>query len=277
MTLRVSVALAIASVGASMLSGMLAMPVAHADDPLAPIKAAVNGDRYRTGCSALTYNSALENAAQFYVRSDVFTPRTTENGYNGETRVFMGLGDPQAAAISGAYDGGAGGLISNCDYTDFGVGFLRVEDRYLADAVAIVFGKPATVAPPPVAAPVPDPVLTPVPATRKCPTGSPTPTVGAFETCAPPTNQVSVSFVKGLTWTVNVANTSNIAGTCTFTSNGLGGGLSNRTFDLGANGSASFQVAPPLPFATYNVVTSCRGTFDGKDVEFGHNEQKVSL
>ena len=138
--------------------------------------------------------------------------------------------------------------------------------------MSIYFGAPESVAPP-----ASTPVVTPAPAGKQCPVGSPTPTVGIHETCAAPTNQVSVSFVKGLMWTVNATNASNIAGKCTFTVAGPGGGLSDRAFDISANGSASFQVSPPLPFATYTVVTSCHGTFDGKDVEFGHNEQKVSL
>jgi hypothetical protein len=250
-------------------------PLAHADDPLAPIRAAVNGDRSRTACPALTYNGLLESAAQEAVR-----PGSLSDGglatYKGKTKATVGWGDPQAAAINTAYRNGASDLISNCEYTEFGVGFFR-DERAEWDSVAIVFGAPAKAAPPPAATPTPDPVLTPIPATRQCPAGSPTPTVGAFETCAPPTNQVSVSFVKGLMWTVNATNASNISGKCTFTVDGPGGGLSDRAFDISANGSASFQVSPPLPFATYTVVTSCRGTFDGKDVEFGHNEQKVSL
>ncbi|MGB5150870.1 MAG: hypothetical protein WBN99_13155 [Mycobacterium sp.] len=86
-----------------------------------------------------------------------------------------------------------------------------------------------------------------------------------------------MSFVRGLTWTVKGTNSSNIAGKCTYTANGPGGGLGNRAFDIGANGSASFQVPAPLPFVTYHVVTSCHGTFNGTDVELGHDEQDVKL
>lgn len=263
-----AIALGTALVAASVFSGVLTMPTAHADDPLGPIRATVNGDRSRTGCPAYTYNAALEVAAQAYVRA-----AAGQGGYNGKTRMFLGFGDPQAAAINDAYKGGAGELISNCEYTEFGVGFIRAEDVEI-DTVAIIFGAPASAAaqaPPPPASPSPQ-----VP----CPAGSITPTVPIGGVCVdapPPTNQVSVSFAKGLMWTVTVKNASSIAGTCTFTSTGPGGGLSNKTFNIGANGSASFQVAPPLPFATYNVVTSCRGLFNGKDIEFGHNEQKVSL
>jgi hypothetical protein len=277
MTTRTPVAIVMATafVGASVLSGTLATPIANADDPLAPIRGTVNGDRSRTACPAFTYSPVLEDLAQTAVR-----PGDTRGGdlsrYNGKAKLSTGWGDPQAAAINDAYKNGAGPLISDCSYTEFGVGFHRNESSEY-DSVSIVFGTPDKAAAPPAAAPAPDPTLVPTPASRQCPAGSPTPTVGAFETCAPPTNQVSVSVVRGPQWTVNVTNAANIAGKCTFTANGLGGGLSNRSFELAPNGSASFPIGTPLPFVTYHVVTSCHGTFDGKDVEFGHNEQNVAF
>ncbi|CAN5521190.1 hypothetical protein BH09ACT8_BH09ACT8_50120 [soil metagenome] len=254
---------------------MFAAPIANADDPLGPIRSTVNGDRSATGCPAFVYSKVLEDLAQTAVRPG--DPRGGDlSGYNGKARLTTGWGDPQAAAINDAYKKGAGALISNCDYTEFGVGFHR-NDSLEYDAVSIVFGVPAQAAAPPVPTPAADPSLTPTPASRQCPAGSPTPTVPAFGICAPPTDKVSVSFVKGVSWTVNVTNASNIAGKCTYMANGLGGSLGNRSFDIAANGSASFQVPAPLLFVTYHVVTSCHGTFDGKDVEFGHNEQDVTL
>jgi hypothetical protein len=262
--------------GACMLIGTaVATPPAGADDALAPIKATVNGDRSRTGCSTLTYNGALEAAAQALARADRYQPQTQAAGYAGKTRMFEGVGDPQASAINGAYRGGAGEVINDCDYTDFGVGFIR-NDSTEWDTVVLVFGAPHSVAASSASA-----AATPTPAPISCPPGSPTPTVPAGGTCAevpPPVNKVSVSFIKGgPSWTVNVTNAANLAGTCTFTPNGPGGGLSNKTFDLAASGSVSFSVPPPLPFATYHVVTSCHGTFNGKTVEFGHDEQDISL
>lgn len=268
-------AAAIALLCAALLSEIVTMPMAHADDPLGPIRATVNGDRARSGCPTFVYNPLLEELAQRAVR-----PNDVRGGdysaYNGTAKLAVGWGDPQAAAINSAYRAGAGDLINDCGYTEFGVGFYRYEDSE-TDNVSILFGVPAPAVASPPAAPAPEVTLTPTPASRQCPAGSPTPTVGAFETCAAPTNQVSVAVVKGLTWTVNVTNASSIAGKCTFTVDGPGGGLSNRTFDIAANGSANFPIGTPLPFVTYTAVTSCRGTFDGKDVEFGHNEQKVSL
>jgi hypothetical protein len=278
MTIRTPVAIAIANavVGASLLSGTWATPIANADDPLAPIRGAVNGDRSRTACPAFTYSRALEDAAQARARSDVragYQPPA----YNGKTTDFTGIGDPVADAINRAYKEGAGDVISDCSYTEFGVGFFRTDYSISSyDHVTIFFGTPAAAkAPTSTPSLTSDPTLTPTPAVQQCPAGSPTPTVPAFGTCAPPTNEVSVSFVKGFQWTVNVTNASNIAGKCTYTANGPGGGLGNRSFDIAANGSASFSVPAPLPF-NYHVVTSCHGTFDGKDVEFGHDEQDVS-
>ena len=277
MTLRSAVFVATVSalIGASLTTGVVVAPHAGADDPLGPIRATVNGDRSRTGCPAFTYSQALEDLAQTAVRPGDRRGGDL-SGYDGKAKLTIGWGDPQAAAINDTYKNGAGGLINDCSYTDFGVGFHRNEDTEY-DTVSIVFGTPAKVAAPSASAPAPEPTLTPTPASRTCPQGSPTPTVPAFGTCAPPTNQVSVSIVRGPQWTVKVTNAAGIAGKCTFTADGLGGNLSDRSFDIAANGSASFPIGTPLPFVTYHVLTSCHGTFEGKDVEFGHNEQKVRL
>lgn len=248
---------------AAVVVSTLAMPGVHADDPLGPIRGAVNGDRSRTACPPLGYSQALEDAAQSRARFQVpagFQPPA----YNGKTTDFMGIGDPQADAINRAYQRGAGAVISECSYTEFGVGFVRDPDIE-RDRVVIVFGTPAK--------PQPTPTPTPAPVTG---TGTSRPPVGPHFG-EPPTDAVRVTFAKGLTWTVTATNSSELAGTCTYTASGPGGGLGNRTFDIAANGSASFQVPAPLPFAKYHVVTSCHGTFNGKDVEFGHDEQDVSL
>lgn len=156
--------------------------------------------------AALTYNDKLERGAQTAVHPG--DPSGGEvYGYNSRVKLIVGWGDPQAAAINDAYHKGAGGLISNCDFTEFGVGFYRDESLEW-DSVSIYFGAPSA------APPASTPVVTPAPAGKQCPVGSPTPTVGIHETCAAPTNQVSVSFVKGLMWTVNATNASNIAGKC---------------------------------------------------------------
>lgn len=255
MTTRTAVSLALATAFAGSLA---AMPVAHAD-PLDAIINTVNKDR-PARCPALRYDrGVLEGAAQAYARSE--NPVDGQPaGYNGRTLAFLGSGDPQAAATTSAYSRGAGGVITNCDFTDFGVGFIRHEDREV-DVVTIVLGSPAK-APeaPPVAAPAPAPVSVPEP---------PKPEAVA------PTDAIRVSFDRGLTWTVNVTNSSAIAGTCTYVAtNPVLPGV-NKTFSIGPNGSTSFPVLAPPPLSTYHVSVSCRGDFNGKNVEFGHVEQDV--
>jgi hypothetical protein len=259
MTTRTAASLALASAftGASVLSGLLAMPVAQAD-PLDSIINTVKNDR-PARCPALNYdNGALEGAAQAYARSE--NPVDGQpGGYNGRTLAFLGSGDPQAAATTSAYSRGAGGLIGNCDFTDFGVGFVRHEDRSV-DVVTIVFGSPAK----PVAAPVDKPVDKPV---VDAPVVVPDPVA--------PTDAIQVSFDRGLTWTVNVTNSSALAGKCTYVAKNPILPGANKSFDIAPNGSASFTVLAPPPLATYHVVVSCKGDFNGKTVEFGHVEQDV--
>jgi hypothetical protein len=247
------------SLVATIPSGVLAASIANADDPLAPIITSVITYRSNSGCPRLTYNPVLEDAAQKYARSEDRADGIPRN-YNGQTAAFLGSGDPQASAILSAYSRGARAAINDCAETDFGVGFIRHEDRSV-DVVTIVFGEPADETPgPPVPAPAPSSSSTPVP---------PPPKVA-------PTDAVRVSFAKGLQWTVNVTSTADIAGKCTYAATNPVLPGSNKNFDIGARGSASFTVLAPPPFSTYHVVVSCRGTFNGADVEFGHVEQDVS-
>jgi hypothetical protein len=289
---RASATLAFATtvVGASVLSGLVAMPLAHATE-LDDIAAVVKGNRPAT-CAPLVYNGALEGAAQAYARSE--NPVDGQpGGYNGKTLAFLGSGDPQAAAINSAFSRGAGGLVTNCDYTDFGVGFIRYEDGQplgagkrrgddlTIDVVTIVFGAPPKAAAPVDAPKVDAPVAVQSPIT--CPPGSPTPTVPAGGTCDPvpvaPKNAIRVTFDKGFgQWTVNVTSSADIAGKCTYdVSGGVGADLADTSFDIGPKGTANFSVPAPAVFNTYKVVTSCHGDFLGNDVEFGHDEQTVKL
>jgi hypothetical protein len=262
MTTRTSVSLAFASafVGASLLSGTLAMPIAHADDPLGPIIADITLYRSKTECPRLTYNPVLEDAAQNYARSENRADGIPRN-YNGQTAAYLGSGDPQDSAVLSAYGRGARAAITNCVDTEFGVGFIRHDDRSV-DVVTIVFGIPTK----PVEAPkVPDPVAVPAPVV----TPVPEPAKVA------PTDAIRVSFDKGVLWTVNVTSTADIPGKCTYAATNPVLPGSNKNFDIGPKGSASFTVLAPPPFSTYHVVVSCSGTFDGKNVEFGHVEQDV--
>jgi len=277
MSIRTSLSIAVASafVGASLLSGTLTTPIANADDPLGPIIAAITTYRAKTQCSRLTYNPVLEDAAQRYARSE--NPQDGQpRNYDGGWAAYLGTGDPQDSALLSAYGGGARDAIINCGYREFGVGFIRHDDRSV-DVVTIVFGTPTS----PVVTPkIPDPAPAPQPVPpTQCPVGSPTPTVPAGQTCAPeppPKDKVTVSFDKGFQWTVNVTSTADIAGKCTYAATNPVLPGSNKNFNIAPRGSASFTVLAPPPFSTYHVVVSCSGTFNGKNVEFGHVEQDVS-
>jgi len=144
-----TVAITGAVVGTTWLSGTLATPIANADDPLGPIRGTVNGDRSRTACPAFIYSQVLEDLAQTAVRPGDARGGDL-SGYHGKAKLIIGYGDPQAQAINEAYKSGAGGLISDCSYTDFGVGFQRNENLE-TDSVSIVFGTPDKAAAPPAA------------------------------------------------------------------------------------------------------------------------------
>ena len=113
----------------------------------------------------------------------------------------------------------------------------------------------------------------------KCPKGSSVPEVPAGQTCPAPKDAVRVSFTRApLQWTVNVTNNADIGGSCTYNAtadNGTQG--ASKSFAIDPKGSASFTVPAPAPFTSYHVVTSCTGDFGGQPVEFGHDEQDVSL
>jgi hypothetical protein len=279
---RRPVAIAIACVGASLLSGTLATPIANADDPLGPIRGTVNGDRSRTACPAFNYSQELEDLAQTAVRPGDARGGDL-SGYHGKAKLTTGWGDPQAAAINDAYKKGAGAVISDCSYTDFGVGFHR-DDSSEYDSVSIVFGTPDKAAAPPAAAPAPDPILVPTPASRQCPAGSPTPTVGAFETCAPPPTDsvtLAVSAAGRGKIDVKLTNSADLDASCAYTAKPTSNPFGilptiNKTVAVKAKGTATLNENSPLPGSTYHLTVSCTGSFDGKNVDLGHPEQDVS-
>lgn len=120
----------------------------------------------------------------------------------------------------------------------------------------------------------------PPPQNVKCPQGSSVPEVPPGGTCPAPKDAIRVTFTRAIAsqWTVNVTNSADLGGNCTYnaTSNNGTPGTSNN-FTIGPKGTANFKVPPPAPFTTYHVVTSCTGDFGGQPVEFGHDEQDVSL
>ena len=154
----------------------------------------------------------------------------------------------------------------------------RVDDDENS-VVAVALGEPAQQGPPPLeqaALPQADNRDTfctetgvTVPAGQKCP-----PRAQAEK---PPTDAVRMVIARGLDVTVQVSSTANIAGQCTFTAeevNGLGFPVT-RTLDIAPRGTAELSLPAPLPGQTYHAVLSCRGDFNGQNVEFGRAEQDV--
>jgi hypothetical protein len=282
---------------ASVVAGLLlplsvAAPVAHAD-VLDDIRGTVTRDRLSVApqCPPLKYNQLLQDIG---FAQGQFIPEPQEKinamiaSYKGEVRSFIGVGDPMAAARTDAYKKGAGNLLGQCDWTEFGVSFVRYEPTE-TDWVGIIFGKPSVTTPPSgpgapqgqgqqgPAAPQ-APAVPPPPQTRQCPPGGLKPEVPVNEKCPAPTNAVAVTFQRGFAqWTVNVKNNAGIGGSCTYNATDNNGLLPavNRNFDIAPNGNASFQVPAPPPLSSWNVVTVCTGTYDGQQVEFGRNQQTV--
>lgn len=297
------IAARVASVVAGLVLSMsVVVPVAHADT-LADMRGTIARDRANAGCPDLKYNQTLQDIA-FGIAAPIPIPDGQINGmkaaYGGEVVYFKGTGDPYAATLTNAYRNGGGGAIGDCSFTDFGVAFIRDEaydvDDYGPDFIGLVFGKkaaPQQQAPPeqkPAEQPKPDVQCNPetdesptVPAGQQCkpkppvqcPPGGATATVPAGQKCQPPTNAVRVTFNRGFgTWTVNVKNNAGIGGSCTYVATsqvGLPG--RDEAFDIAPNGTHSFNVVAPV--GKYDVVTSCTGTYDGQQVEFGRDVQTV--
>ncbi|OKH84254.1 hypothetical protein EB75_05565 [Mycobacterium sp. ST-F2] len=224
-----------------------------------------------------------------YPRTEDISAAYTDMTYSGHRIPYLGSGDPEAAAINSAYKRGAGAFISRCDWTEFGVGFIRHEDRSV-DVVTIVFGKPLE-------NPGPDPkaadTTNGVPANKpvekppiQCPEGSPTPTVPAGQQCAPipiVTNAIQASFGDpGLTTlTFNVTNTSKLEATCNYTAttNSINPAVPKKTtrqFNVPANGSHTETFNGAITFTTYNAVLSCRDATGRQTAELGHVETSVT-
>jgi hypothetical protein len=182
---RASATLAIAiSMAGLVLAPRVAAPVAYADpdpfdDPRINIYNTVDKDLGAAGCNTAE-NRPLEDAAQAYAASENPADGRPAN-YNGKTAAFLGSGDPQAAAINSAYRNGAGAVIQHCQFSQYGVGFLRKDHgNGPVDVVTIVFGTPTPVAP------KPDPVLVPIPGPDLPPAGVTTPPAHVTTPVAPP-------------------------------------------------------------------------------------------
>jgi hypothetical protein len=95
----------------------------------------------------------------------------------------------------------------------------------------------------------------------------------------PPTDMVRMLITPALpNINVHVSSTAAIPGHCTYHAeevNGLARPI-DEPFDIGAKGSKDLTFLAPTPLQRWQVVLSCRGDFNGQDVEFGHQEQSVA-
>jgi hypothetical protein len=87
-------------VAASVLSGTVAAPIAHAD-PLDNIRGAVNGARAQSTCGPLNYSFQLEAAAQDLARAGNSMARINPHGYPGLTSGIANVDDPTNKATAG--------------------------------------------------------------------------------------------------------------------------------------------------------------------------------
>jgi hypothetical protein len=101
---------------------------------------------------------------------------------------------------------------------------------------------------------------------------------GRTPTAPPPKDAIVVDVEQSPTSvTVNVRNTSELDGRCTYDAktNGLFMPNVHRDFNLNPNDSTKLDFLAPPPWVTYRVVVACHGKFNGQDDEFGHFEQDV--
>lgn len=95
----------------------------------------------------------------------------------------------------------------------------------------------------------------------------------------PPTDMVRMLITPALpNVNVHVSSTATIPGHCTYHAeevNGLAGPI-DEPFDIAKMGTKDLTFLAPTPLQRWQVVLSCRGDFNGQDVEFGHQEQSVA-
>ncbi|OBH10775.1 hypothetical protein A9X04_19800 [Mycobacterium sp. E3247] len=134
---------ATAITGLVVFVGAIPSGIAHADQQ--QTRDYVNNVRGTTTCPGLTARSDLDSIAQQYATTEK-PPQA--GGYPGTVVGFLGSGDPFAKADDSAM-AKAKSALANCNYTDFGVGFIRHDDRSV-DVVTIVLGQSTkpSVAPP---------------------------------------------------------------------------------------------------------------------------------
>jgi hypothetical protein len=253
---RVSTSLAIAGVftGASIASGMLAMPVASADTlPNGlTVTCSPDSDIHSTcivgGCPRVNGDYVVD---ALHVLFDAGSQEEFEfKCINGQTHRVgsIGLGSPGSMAFG----------VQACRKKDLEGDWCTPYSHY-------------TYTPPVKAAPPPPPVVTPAPVVVPPPVVVPDPPKVA------PTNAVTMNISVSVgSASVDIASSADIPGSCTYSATAPLLPAVNKKFDLAAGGSTSFTTLSPPLFSTYHVVLSCKGQFDGKTVEFGHVEQDVT-
>lgn len=96
----------------------------------------------------------------------------------------------------------------------------------------------------------------------------------------PPKNAIVVNVEQSPTSvSVNVKNTSALAGNCTYDAhptNAIFLPDVHRDFHVNPNDSTRLDFLAPPPGKTYHLVITCHGTFNGQDDPFGHFEQDVT-
>ena len=95
------------------------------------------------------------------------------------------------------------------------------------------------------------------------------------------TNAVAMKITRnGLNANVAVTNNSSLPAKCTYTATktgGLGPQTVDRSIDVGANRtSAITDMLWPALGASYNAVTNCTVTYNGKQTSIGQANQNVS-
>jgi hypothetical protein len=284
-----SLAAATAFVGASVLSGTLAAPVANADQLANGLNVTCNavGEHQITcvigGCPRVNGDYVVDAV------------HVMDNGYQDEYEFKCING--QTATHNINY------LVSSLGPAGLTLGFQgcrkkTLEGDWCGPWSNYTFKPPAAQAPPPPAATsCPAGSETPtVPAGQQCkalpkpdvqcPPGSPTPTVPAGQTCAPipdVTNAIQASFGPPGFASIdfNVTNTSNIEAACNYTAtanslNPLVPKTTTRQFNVPANGSHTETFSGAMTGTTYNVVLSCKDASGKQKAELGRLTPSVT-
>ena len=94
-----------------------------------------------------------------------------------------------------------------------------------------------------------------------------------------PTNAVSLSFQRqGVSEVASIKNSSKVSGQCHYNATDANGLLPAKVddFPIGPNATVTRTYPAPPPLDTYNASVTCHGNFNGQDVQFGTASQSVT-